>query len=241
MKARTHKQDDLFIVYDADRIRHPDANLFDPGYWEEQGAVAGNARGRGCAWFLDTDFGAAVLKQYLRGGWAARVSRDRYVYSGFERSRPFREFRILEQLCGAELPAPQPLAAMCRRDGGFYSGWILTQRIANGEPLAEKMAAGANDSEMWRAIGACVRRFHRLGLVHADLNTRNILVDTANGIHLIDFDRSRISPGNQRAFESNLARLRRSLEKTWPEEPENDLEPCWRLFTEGYEAGERKP
>jgi len=241
VKARTHKQDDLYIVYDADRVRHPGANLFDPEYWEKQNAVTGKARGRGCAWFLDTDFGAAVLKQYLRGGWAARVSRDRYVFSGFERTRPVMEFRMLEKLGGEELPVPQPLAAMCRRDGGFYSGWILTQRIPCVEPLAEQVAAREGDREIWRAVGACIRRFHRFGLVHADLNARNILVDEAGVIHLIDFDRSRISPGNERAFEANLLRLRRSLEKIWPESFGTDLESCWFQLGEGYAAGGRKP
>lgn len=239
MKARTHKQDDLFIVYDADLIRHPGATLFDPAHWERQGAVAGKARGRGCAWFLETDFGAAVLKQYLRGGWAARVSRDRYVFSGFERSRPVREFRILEILNGAGLPAPEPLAALCRRDGGFYSGWILTRRIMDGEPLAEQLAARNSDRDLWRAVGACIRRFHSAGLVHADLNARNILVGPSGGVHLIDFDRSRISPGDERAFEANLARLRRSLEKTWPDQLDKNLESCWRLLRAGY-AGDRK-
>jgi 3-deoxy-D-manno-octulosonic acid kinase len=241
VKARTHKQDDFFIVYDADRVRHPEANLFDPKYWEKQGAVAGRARGRGCAWFLDTDFGAAVLKQYLRGGWAARVSRDRYVFSGFERTRPVMEFRMLEKLGDAELPAPRPLAAMCRRDGGFYFGWILTQRIPRGEPLAEQVADRKGDQMIWRAVGACIRRFHRFGLVHADLNARNILVDEAGAIHLIDFDRSRISPGNERAFDANLARLRRSLEKVWPEPFHTELESCWLQLSEGYAAGDRNP
>jgi 3-deoxy-D-manno-octulosonic acid kinase len=29
---------------------------------------------------------------------------------------------------------------------------------------------------LWRATGACIRRFHEEGVVHADLNARNILI-----------------------------------------------------------------
>jgi 3-deoxy-D-manno-octulosonic acid kinase len=91
VKARSHKQGSLVIVYDADRVQQPGPELFDPGYWQRVGAVAGQAPGRGSALLLDTPFGAAVLRQYLRGGWPARISRDRYVFTGYERSRPVAE------------------------------------------------------------------------------------------------------------------------------------------------------
>lgn len=238
MKARTHKQDNLLIVYDAEHIRHPGVHLFDPGYWEQQGALAGKATGRGRVLLLDTEFAPAVLKQYLRGGWAARVSRDRYVFSGYERSRPMMEFKVLGQLSAAGLPAPEPLAAICQREGKLYSGWLMTRRILHAEPLADLIAIRRGDSLMWRNTGACIRRFHDFGLVHADLNARNILVGEGDSIHLVDFDRSRIRKGDSRAYGANLRRLHRSLEKTWPDSYREQLESCWNLLQEGYD-GER--
>jgi len=236
VKARTHKQENFLIVYDAEQIRHPGVHLFDPGHWEQQGSLAGKAAGRGRVLFLDTGFGPAVLKQYLRGGWAARVSRDRYVFSGFERSRPLMEFRILDQLCAAGLPAPEPLAAICLQQGRLYSGWLLTRRIMDAEPLADRIAIRRGDPHLWRKTGACIRRFHDFGLVHADLNARNILVGEDDSIHLVDFDRSRIRKGESRAYGSNLRRLHRSLEKTWPDSFRGQLESCWVLLLEGYDA-----
>lgn len=237
MKARTHKQDYLFIVYDADQIRHPDENLFEPGYWEQQNAVVGKTHGRGQVLMLETSFGSAVLKQYLRGGWAARVSRDRYVFSGFERSRPLMEFTVLKQLSAAGLPAPAPLAAICRRHGNLYSGWLLTRRIMNVETLAELIVTRKSDPDLWRNTGACVRQFHNFGLIHADLNARNILLDKADKVHLVDFDRARIRAGDSRAFSANLSRLHRSLEKIWPESFAGELQQCWEWLLDGYEAG----
>ena len=235
LNTHTHKQDSLLIVYDADHIQHPGAHLFDPEYWHGRGAVAGEAQGRGTALLLETDFGPAVLRQYLRGGWAARVSRDRYRFSGFENSRPVMEFGLLETLSATGLPVPEPLAAMCTRDGAFYTGWLIMRRIMDVTPLADVIESHRDDPELWRATGACIRRFHDFGLIHADLNARNILVGESKHIYLIDFDRARVRKGDSRAYSANLRRLHRSLQKLWPKSFRTYLEPCWAMLLEGYD------
>jgi len=239
VKTRTYKQDTYLIVYDAERIRGPGVQLFDPGYWEQQGAVTGKAAGRGRALLLLTPFGPAVLKQYLRGGWAARLSRDRYVFSGYERSRPIKEFRMLEQLSGAGLPVPEPLAAMCARDGGSYSGWLMTRRIEDVEPLADLVAAHRCEPGVWRETGACIRRFHDFGMVHSDLNARNILVGRDHAVFLIDFDRSHLRKNDEKSYKANLERLHRSLEKFRPESDPDDLDSGWKELLKGYSTEHR--
>ena len=42
-----------------------------------------------------------VLRRYLRGGMAARFARDRYLWLGEERTRSFRELRLLAELLRA--------------------------------------------------------------------------------------------------------------------------------------------
>lgn len=237
MKTLAHKQDSLLIVYDADAIQYPDPLLFNPGYWSERGAVTGEATGRGRAFFLDTPFGSAVLRQYLRGGQAARVSRDRYVFTGYDKSRPVMEYSMLERLSAAGLPVPGPMAAMCARDGVLYRGWILMRMIRDANPLADLIPLRQNDPELWRTTGECIRRFHDHGVIHADLNARNILVDDAGEIHLIDFDRARVRKNDTRAFNSNLERLHRSLHKVWPPEDIEQLPTSWRGLLEGYGHG----
>jgi 3-deoxy-D-manno-octulosonic acid kinase len=239
VKTRSHKQDSQVIVYDAGRIEQPGAELFDASIWAERGSVDGEAEGRGNALFLDTSFGPAVLRKYLRGGQAARISRDRYLFTGYERSRPLAEFRMMEQLSDMGLPVPKPLAAMCQRDGAYYTGSLMTRRIMNVHALADLVGSKRFDGSLWRAIGSTIRRFHEEGVVHADLNARNILVAPDNLVYLIDFDRARIWQGDTRAFRANLMRLRRSLNKFWPEESADRLEECWSLLTEGYEEGAR--
>lgn len=236
MKIRSHKQDALAIVYDADRVHQPDPELFDPHYWERQGRVVGQAVGRGRALLLDTGFGPAVLRQYLRGGWPARFSRDRYLFAGFERSRPLLEFNVLATVADLGLPAPAPLAALCRRQGLFYRGWLMMERILGVQALADLLAERSRSPALWSAVGMTIARFHRAGVVHADLNARNILVAGDDAIHLVDFDRARLAANDPSACRANLGRLRRSLDKLWPESAREDLEPSWADLRRGYQG-----
>ena len=245
MSSQIYKQQSLMIVYDADAIPQPDRQLFDPGYWQKQGQISGQAPGRGSALMLETEFGSAVLKRYLRGGWAAAVSRDRYLFTGFERSRPLREFRILQSLMEMKLPVPEPLAALCERSGMSFTGALITRRIQPALPLAERLGdmleARLPDCGAWSDIGACIRRFHDRGVIHADLNARNILLHDDGSIFLIDFDRARIRPGADLACLSNLKRFQRSLHKVWPSEHRHRLENCWQYVLTGYDEAVAPP
>lgn len=238
MNSLSHKLDSNLIVYDADRVQQPGPELFDPGFWSGQGAVAGEAIGRGSALFLETPFGDAVLRQYLRGGFPARFNRDRYLFTGWERSRPVAEYRILERLSSDGLPVPIPIAALTSRNGLLYRGCLLTVRIPDALPLSDLMLPRSGSGVFWQRVGGCIRRFHDYGLVHADLNARNILVGVDEAVHLIDFDRARVDAGNRAAFERNLQRLRRSFDKLWPPAEEQWLDGCWDALRQGYEAGE---
>ena len=211
-------------------------HLFDESWWRGQGLVRGEAVGRGTALFLDTPFGEAVLRRYLRGGIPGRLVRDRYLYTGRERTRPVAEFRLLARLHEAGLPVPAPLAAMVSRAGLTYTGSLLMARIPDAVPAADRLSEFAGQADAWARIGACIRRFHRHDVVHADLNARNILVDGAGRVFLIDFDRARVAPGADRAFAGNLNRLRRSLEKLWPTSSWDRLDVCWSNLEAGYEA-----
>jgi len=237
VKSDRFRQDALLIVYDEEVIQQPDPILFDPAHWQAREAVTGAAVGRGSAWFLDTPFGAAVLRRYLRGGAVARFIRDRYLFTGWGRSRPVREFRTLERLSAGGLPAPAPLAACVRRRGLWYTGSLLTRRIAAAVPLADLLAERGADDPLWERVGACVRRFHDAGVVHADLNARNVLVGRDDAVFLIDFDRASIRPRARARFRRNLVRLRRSLRKLWPAAlPAARLDDAWRALERGYRA-----
>ena len=238
MNAAIHKEKTLAIIYDDTHTALPDAKYFDIAYWRSQQALEDIAVGRGNTWFLNAPFGPVVLRHYLRGGWAARVSRDRYFFTSIDNSRPFREFQILAAMLELDLPVPKPVAALCRHKGLMSSGALLTGTIAGAQTLADFLPGGGSFNENtvvpWVNIGKCIRRFHNAGVWHADLNARNILLDSSSQVYLIDFDRARLTPSRAVNGEGNLNRLKRSLRKLWPTSHSQTLQPAWDQIKAGY-------
>lgn len=199
------------ILFDAQLLQRADPAWFEPDWWGER-ARAVDAGGRGGAWFVDGPFGAAVLRGYRRGGMAARLSRDRYVWHGAERTRSFAEFRLTRALRALGLPVPRPIAAMYQRSGAGYRAAILVERLHDVRSLAQ-LAAADPARAPWDKAGRLVSRFHRAGLDHADLNAHNVLFDPVGKGWLIDFDKSALRIPATGWRERNLQRLRRSLLK----------------------------
>ena len=236
MNPTVHKDPSLAIIYDADSMDLPDAGCFTLDYWADRDALQGEAIGRGSAWFIDAPFGTVVLRQYLRGGWAAKLSHAGYIFTTVGRSRPFREFNLLVSLDELDLPAPRPLAALCEHHGFFSGGALMTACIEGAQTLAELLPAEEFSGELWSDVGKCIRQFHQAGVWHADLNARNILRDSQSNVFLIDFDRARFTSGKAVNGENNLARLKRSLVKLWPARQKSRLQPAWDCLIEAYHA-----
>jgi 3-deoxy-D-manno-octulosonic acid kinase len=199
------------ILFDARWVQEPAASWFDARHWGER-AVPVHAGGRGGAWFIDAPFGAAVLRDYRRGGLAAKFSHDRYLWHGADRTRSFAEFRLTRALHALGLPVPRALAACYRRQGTSYSAAILVERLQGvrsfGQLVVDDPAAAP-----WEAAGRLVARFHRAGLDHADLNAHNVLFADPSRGWLIDFDKCELKIPATAWRERNLARMRRSLLK----------------------------
>ena len=199
------------ILFDSTQLRQVDPRWFDPGQWGMRAQKVGGS-GRGGAWFIEASHGPCVLRQYLRGGWAARFSRDRYLWRGANHVRSFVEFRLLRELLRRKCPVPQPVAACYLRGRFGYRAWIIVERLKDVRSLAELVREAPADAP-WEATGKLVARFHREGLDHADLNAHNVLFDAAGKGWMIDFDRSRMHIPATAWRERNLRRLLRSLHK----------------------------
>ncbi len=216
--------------------------LFEPTRLRAAGRLlSDNALGRGTAWLFahdagDGNRGEYVLRHYRRGGLAAKLSTDRYLWLGLQRCRAMREFSLLLQLAELGLPVPRPLAARVQRRGCSYRNDLITARIADARTLAERLCQAALPAALWARIGATIRRFHDAGIHHADLNANNILIDADGGCWLIDFDRGDWRAG-RRWKAANLARLRRSLDKLADQHRQlHFCEPGWAALLAGYRA-----
>lgn len=238
MQAVVDKQKSFAIAFDKSRLDSPGVEIFSPEFWENRGALCGAATGRGSAWFIDAPFGAVVLRQYLRGGWVAKLVRQSYVFTTVARSRPMREFDVLAKLFEQNLPVPRPLAALCEHHGLLAAGSIITARIPGARTLVEFFPGNPTGlvpgAGFWEDVGRCIRRFHDAGVWHADLNARNILLDEDLRVHLIDFDRARYTPGTAVDGKRNLERLKRSLDKLWPATGVEELRAAWLQLRSGY-------
>jgi 3-deoxy-D-manno-octulosonic acid kinase len=200
------------MLYDASLLGQPPENLFDLDAWRQHGTVEQQAGGRGAIVFLRDGTRRWVLRHYRRGGSVARLLGDRYLYTGGDRTRAFREWRLLHALVALGLPAPRPIAARFLRGGVFYTADLLTEELPSRLTLARALAAGPLPAARWTDIGRCIGAFHAQGVRHADLNAHNIVLGPGHEVYLLDFDRGRI--GRRGAWEEAvLLRLERSLRK----------------------------
>jgi 3-deoxy-D-manno-octulosonic acid kinase len=222
------------MLYDPSRAGNAGPALFDVEAWRAAGALTLTGAGRGSAYFISSGDRQWVLRHYRRGGWVSRLTADAYFWIGEARTRPFREWRLLRELHAAGLPVPAPVAARYCHSGLTYRGDLITERIAQAQPLSTLLREASLRGPVWSEIGRCIRRFHDAGVCHADLNAHNILLDDGERVHVIDFDRgSRRAPGRWRA--TNLARLKRSLLKICRDLPADRLdESVWQALATGY-------
>ena len=225
------------MLYDASRVGNLRAGWFDPGYWRKQGAATGEAPGRGSTLFFVDSGREYALRHYRRGGLAARLSADRYLWRGELATRPFAEWHLTYHLAHAGLPVAPPVAARYLRHGPCSRGDLITERLVGTVSLAAALAEGGVPILTWIGIGRCLRRFHDLGVCHADLNAHNILLGAEGAVHVIDFDRATLRrPGLWR--DANLVRLRRSLDKVTDELPAGRAsEADWHSLLAGYREG----
>jgi len=221
------------ILFDRSRLPQVDDRLFLP----PTDPAERPRGGRGAVWYVDTVAGPAVLRHYRRGGAVARLSRDRYLWLGADRTRSFAEFRLLAALREQGLPVPVPLAArFWRPDPLRYSADLLMLRIPRTRSLAEHLPGILGEPAMMGRLGATLARFHRAGVAHADLNAHNILLDDAARWWVVDLDRGRWRRPDASWWTSKLDRLQRSLRKLGAFEHPAGAKG-WNALLEGHRAG----
>ncbi len=223
------------LLFDDSLAAGIDESWFTPGFWEREDAVIGAAGGRGTVLFVRRGEAQWVLRHYPRGGFVGRWLYDHFLDLGEANTRSFREWAFLRSLDALGLPVPRPVGARCVRHALVYTADLLTVRIPGAEPLSGRITDGALPGEAWSAVGAGIRRFHDADVYHPDLTANNILLDPAQRMHLLDFDRGRFRAGRgwRRA---NLDRLARSLHKIGTERTIAFTDADWQSLLQGYRS-----
>lgn len=213
ISAKEIHHGDSYILFDEALISAPAPEFFDPDFWRQSQAVVSSALGRAAACIFRHQDHEYVLRHYRRGGWMAKLSADRYLWSGLEQTRAWQEWYLLVEMYQQGLPVPRPVAARVQRHGLCYSADLITLRLPNVETLADRLVQTVLPEALWEIVGRTIRRFHDAGIYHADLNARNILLDEAGRIFLIDFDKGERRAPDSSWQQENLQRLHRSLNK----------------------------
>jgi 3-deoxy-D-manno-octulosonic acid kinase len=168
------------------------------------------------------DGSGVVIRESRRGGLLGRIIPD--IFMG--RCRPFRELFVAERARHLGIPTAEVLAAVREAVvGPLYRGALYTKEITDAVDLLSYLdsIAGRCDAKTLRTkratvsdAGRMVRATHDAGLLHADLQLKNILVRHVDGpaVFLIDLDKARWYnrlPDVLRM--TNLLRLARSATK----------------------------
>jgi 3-deoxy-D-manno-octulosonic acid kinase len=225
------------MLYDASCLGQSAESVFDAAHWQAHGTLETARGGRGTVAFVRTALGKQwVLRHYRRGGLMARIAGDLYFWTGADRTRSFREFRLLRQLRAWGLPVPQPVAARYQRAGLAYRADLLTAELPVRRTLAHALQEASLAPAAWHAVGRCIGNLHAHGVQHADLNAHNLLLGAANAVYVLDFDRGRVRARG--AWEDSvLARLKRSLVKVTAGLPRDRFgDEQWRALLSGLEG-----
>ena len=160
-----------------------------------------------------------VIRRYRRGG-GLRFLGDRFVRVGCPRS--LRELEASVRVRALGIATPRVVAVAVYPEGPFYRTDIVTEYIDDARELADLLLGTAD----WGVPAANVRiqalqstsqlvaHMAERGVVHPDLNARNILLrQTSEGMEaiLLDLDRCAIS---DRPEASTGSRLRRRLARS---------------------------
>lgn len=155
------------------------------------------------------------LRPARRGGLLGPWLGDRFLTP----RRTLRELALWLALDARGIAIPTPMAAIASRRGLFWHCHFaaLDRPAARDGRAFLASASAASIRSAASALGRALRRLHDAGVLHGDLQLRNLLVEedgAATRVLFIDFDRARrraqVSP---RARRAEWLRLARSVEK----------------------------
>lgn len=181
-----------------------------------------------------------VVRPYLRGGAVARVLVDRHLALGSP--RPWIEERAIAALAHAGIPSVEVIGGVVRPAGLWYRAEIVTRFVPRTRTLADALFAAdggdetlpTNTREVWlrQAAGLCTR-IATAGVLHQDLNARNLLLD-GDELRVIDLDRARTGVRDpSRDARAMTSRLARSLRKFEVSTGRPLGAAAWRAFASG--------
>lgn len=192
-----------------------------------------------------------ILRTYRHGGLLSGFTGNIFI----GRPRPFRELTLSIAARKRNIPTPPVLGGVIYPVAGpVYRGVLAIEEIPEASDGLELLKRARDLSELQRTqlyksilpkAGRLIALCHNNGLVHTDLNIKNIMVcPDPFSLHVIDLDRCRIEkkPLSDSQRRSQLERLFRSLKKVTLKYNLKSLgEKEIMLFLRAYSTESRQP
>jgi len=163
-----------------------------------------------------------MIRKYLRGGFVRFLNNNTF----FGSQRPFNELYIGAEAYARNIPTAETLAAVSIKKGWpFYNGYLITKELPSCSDLPQYLKELSKSSnadflekkeQVLVKTAETVRIMHNKGFLHADLNMKNILINslTPENIFIIDWDKSVMKNNlTEQERSSNVIRFCRSMEK----------------------------
>jgi 3-deoxy-D-manno-octulosonic acid kinase len=181
-----------------------------------------------------------VVRRLTHGGLLAPLTRDRFLRGGTP--RPFNELYLGLKLQDRGIATPGISAAVVYPSGPIYRGEVARDEITDALDLAACLFGETfNARQRLQALAASGRllsSLHRAGVVHPDLNLRNVLIkwsDEAARAYILDLEKCRIVPQvSRRRRKGMLQRFRRSARKFAKRTGKQISSVEWERFDAAY-------
>ncbi len=189
-----------------------------------------------------------LVRRLTHGGFLAPLTGDRFLRLGTP--RPFRELLLSQVLRDMGVPTPAVLAAAVYRSGPIYRGEVAREEIFGAEDLGATLFARPQRTPSQRlaalaAAGRLVGSLHQAGVVHPDLNLRNVLLEWCDGApraYILDLEKCRRLPQTSaRQRRLMLSRFRRSARRFQERTGLRISADEWEAFGSGYTEQSRIP
>ncbi|EKM02107.1 3-deoxy-D-manno-octulosonic acid kinase [Vibrio cholerae HC-55B2] len=178
-----------------------------------------------------------ALRHYRRGGLFGKLVADSYGFTGWEKTRSYQEFMLLNHLRDAGVNVPCPIAARVQKHGLLYKADLLSEKVPNARDLVSILQESPISDELYRKIGREIRKMHDAQVNHTDLNIHNILIDDQEKVWIIDFDKCYVQSGHSWK-QGNLNRLKRSFDKEVVKRAVKWSELDWQPVVQGYQLAD---
>ena len=156
--------------------------------------------------------GGVVVKRYTRGGIFRYLVKKRYLKWGKRRCQ--LEYEMLRKVRSLGVSAPEPIV-YAYQGGVLYKAWLITREIKQQQTLAELSCV--NEERARIAMKQVVIQGTILinnNIRHADLHPGNVLVDSFDGVYILDFDKACVSRWDRNKLRDKyVMRWRRAVTK----------------------------